>query len=408
MRSRDLRICFFLIGLMTLLTARPVHAVDDLDRLLVINGLAENMTLIDRAGDSVVSNVLTLGLAPNRMRETANELLLTNSISDDLWVIDKLNYAVIRTINFPDGDNPYDVLVINDTLCAVSLTLANAVMMVNYISGDTLSRIDVGVSPQGLLRSGSELWVANTGLDYGTFLYGPGSVTVLDYGSESSIATVPVGTNPQVIARAADGTMHVLCTGNYFDQFGVVYIVDAAAHAVVDSIPLGGSPGDLCFGREGIAYVAAGGWVDSGEVYRYNALSRTVINGAANPWHSARGVVGVAPRLEGGVFAYCFDADRVIAHDSGGTIVESYQTGDGPQPGVHLSNRLPGDFDEDGAPTALDLNALIDLLFFGGPYPERPSSVDLNHDCIHDALDLNLLIGELFFGAYDVYWGCAP
>ena len=154
----------------------------------------------------------------------------------------------------------------DDTLCAVSLTLANSLMLVNYVSGDTLARLPVGVSPQGLASLENELWVANTGLDYGTFLYGPGTVSVLDDQTDATIATIPVGTNPQVIARAGDGLVHVLCTGNYFDRFGVVYVVDATSHSVVDSIPLGGSPGDLCFGVDGMAYVAGGGWVDMPEL----------------------------------------------------------------------------------------------------------------------------------------------
>ncbi len=54
-------------------------------------------------------------------------------------------------------------------------------------------------------------------------------------------------------------------------------------------------------------------------------------------------------------------------------------------------------------PDALDLNYLIDYLFFNGPAPPQDSGCphinrgDLNCDAIPDAVDLNILIGAAFF-----------
>jgi YVTN family beta-propeller protein len=386
---------------------QPAGAVEDIDRLLVVNGLSETLTLIDRAGDSVAQNVIALGLAPNRIRRAGSSVLLVNSISDDLWVIDPLTFAVTRTVKFPDGDNPWDVVVIDDSLCAVSMLVASNAILVNYATGDTLSRIATGKSPEGMLVADSNLWIANTGFDFGTFQYDPGTVTIANAYTGAPVTTVPVGTNPQSIVRVGDGTLHVLCTGNYFDRFGIVYVIDPETAAVLDSIPLGGSPGDLVVGPGGINYIAAGGWVDSGEVYRYDALSRTVLNGAANPWHSAQGVTGLIDRAGGGIYTLCFNADSVIGHAPDGTVMEKYQVGDGPQAAVYITNRQPGDLDEDGFVTALDLGRLIDYLFAGAPPPPRPASADLNADCFCDALDLGELIDYLFAGSVDVQWGCA-
>lgn len=395
------------VALLVLVGAQPAHAVDDIDRILIVNGLSETLTLIDRAGDSIAQNVLALGLAPNRIRRAGSSVLLVNSISDDLWVIDPLTFAVTRTVKFPDGDNPWDVVVIDDTLCAVSMLVANNAILVNHATGDTLGRITTGKSPEGMVVAGNNLWIANTGFDFGTFQYDPGTVTVADAHTGAPVATVPVGTNPQSIVRVGDGTLHVLCTGNYFDRFGIVYVIDPETASVLDSIPLGGSPGDLIAAPGGINYIAAGGWVDSGEVYRYDALLRTVLNGAANPWHSAQGVTGLIERPGGGIYTLCFNADSVIGHGADGSVVEKYQVGDGPQAAVYITNRQPGDLDEDGFVTALDLGKLIDYLFAGAPAPPRPASADLNADCFSDALDLGKLIDYLFAGSTDVLWGCA-
>ena len=56
-----------------------------------------------------------------------------------------------------------------------------------------------------------------------------------------------------------------------------------------------------------------------------------------------------------------------------------------------------GDFDHDGDLTALDLNALIDFLFFSAPPPSPVDLADLNCDGFPDALDLNYLIDHMFF-----------
>ena len=62
------------------------------------------------------------------------------------------------------------------------------------------------------------------------------------------------------------------------------------------------------------------------------------------------------------------------------------------------------DFDESQVVDAVDLNGLINALFFGGPNPQDPhcafSRGDLNLDGFPDALDLGEMIDYLFFGGF--------
>jgi len=61
-----------------------------------------------------------------------------------------------------------------------------------------------------------------------------------------------------------------------------------------------------------------------------------------------------------------------------------------------------GDIDANGQPDAIDLNLLIDVLFFSGTDVQDPSCpvtrCDLDMSGYPDALDLNILIDYLFFG----------
>jgi hypothetical protein len=229
---------------------------------------------------------------------------------------------------------------------------------------------------------------------------------VVDPFTGATLATVPVGTNPQVPALSPDGTVHVLCTGDYFSSFGIVYVIDPAQHAVVDSLAIGGSPGDLAIGADGMAYVAGGGWADSGNVYRYDPVTRTLLNGAANPWHSARGVVGVVPRVDGGVFAVCFSADSVIEHGRDGAIARRWQVGDGPVHAFEQTNRLPGDLNEDGILNIADVVESVGITFRQGDWPARPPSGDVNGDCVYSVADVVSLINVVFRSGHGLVWGC--
>jgi hypothetical protein len=71
--------------------------------------------------------------------------------------------------------------------------------------------------------------------------------------------------------------------------------------------------------------------------------------------------------------------------------------------GLSFECGAPGDVNQDGFADAIDLNALIAAIFFGGSLPDLPSDCpgvpgDGNCDGFADALDLNLLIDYIFFG----------
>jgi len=401
---KKIQIVFALVAV--LLVARAANAVQDLDRLYIINGLAETLSMIDRAGDSVVANVMPLGSCPNRIRATGNLLLVANSCSDDLMVIDRDTYAVLHTVSFTVGDNPWDVVVVDDSLCAVSLLVANQVAIVNYQLGVERRRFNVGPSPEGLLMVVSQLWVANTGFDFGTYLYGQGSVSVCNMALTSVQASINVGTNPQAMALGADAQIHIVCSGNYTDRAGIVYTMDRDSWQPTDSIPIGGSPGDLAVGVDGLGYLAAGGFSDSGEVYRYDTRSHAVLNGPGNPWKSARGVLNVLPRAEGGVFTVCFSADSVVGLSLTGALKEKWQVGDGPGYAAHVTNRVAGDLNDDGKIDVLDVVEVINVAFRGASMPVRANSADVNADCQTDVIDVVSIINVAFRGGHGLYWGC--
>lgn len=397
---------FVLLGLLVL-SSSLAHAIDDVDRLYVINSLGEDLTLIDRVGDSVVVNLLPLGGCPNRIRAHTGLLLVTNSCTDDLMVISQTPHAIVHTVNFTSGDNPWDVVVIDDSLCAVSMLLSNEVAIVNYQVGVERRRFTVGTAPEGLLFAYGRLWIANCALDFGTFEYGQGTVSISNASLTATEVSVNVGTNPQVLAVGEDGEVHVLCTGNYFDRFGSIYTLDRDSWLPTDSIAIGDFPGDLVIGPEGTAYLAGGGFVDSGFVYRYNSATHMILNGPANPWKTARGVLSVSKNIDGGIYALAFSADTVAELSLNGSQEAVWQVGDGPGASVHVTNRIPGDINEDQLHNVQDVVAMVNVAFRGATLPERPGSADVNADCVYNVQDVVTLTNHVFRGGAILYWGCA-
>jgi hypothetical protein len=66
----------------------------------------------------------------------------------------------------------------------------------------------------------------------------------------------------------------------------------------------------------------------------------------------------------------------------------------------------PGDLSMDQTLDAVDLNQLIDVVFFNGQ-PDAPlNSADVNGSCAIDAVDLNYLIDVIFFNGIEPVAGC--
>ncbi|GAB4323454.1 MAG: M1 family aminopeptidase [Candidatus Zixiibacteriota bacterium] len=66
----------------------------------------------------------------------------------------------------------------------------------------------------------------------------------------------------------------------------------------------------------------------------------------------------------------------------------------------------PGDQNMDYVLDAVDVNDLIDLVFFNGDPAAPDNAADVNGDCEIDAVDLNVLIDVVFFGGDDPLPGC--
>lgn len=277
----------------------------DAQRVVVVNGLSSAMSVVDLGLPPSVTDHFggnTLGPNANRVVIRGTEAFVVNSgtfgsaQNASIQVIDLASGALLRTIPLPDGDNPWTMAFVDDFKAYVTNWLSDSVTVINpRLSGSeaVLGRIQLPATsaPEGIVVYEGRAYTANTGLDFSTFLYGPGTISVINTatdtlvdadGDASNGEDTPVflsGVNPQDLAVDMSGDLWVVCTGDWWSVFGSVDIVDLGSLATEATIPIGGSPGAIALGKE-VALLGDGA---AAQLFAVDLATRTVLNGASNP-----------------------------------------------------------------------------------------------------------------------------
>jgi DNA-binding beta-propeller fold protein YncE len=307
--------------------------------VFVVNSLGETLSRILIERGTVVQDALALGSAPNAIVvDPGGELgLVVNSGNNRIDLIDLDQLIIRRSIDLGPGSSPFR-LVLVDGEAYVSNFAANDVARVDLEAGLVVRRIPVGHGPEGLLFVPDEgggggqgdLYVATTG--YTSSGYGPGEVFVLSVPADTVRSRIIVGTNPQDLARAPDGTIHVVCTGDYATREGRVFVIDPELGTVVDSLEIGGAPAALLVLEDGQGITVG----YSGGLRHYGRAGGPAAEARALP-----GEVGLSALVHDPVEnrLYLSDFDDSLVHVvdvASDSLVSSYVTGHGP---VHLALR---------------------------------------------------------------------
>jgi len=316
-------------------------------KLIIVNGIAESISSVDLSTSPVTvthteSNIY--GLYPNEIIVYNSLGYIVNSGSSNISVISLKDYSVEKTIQLPESCNPYDMSFVGLEKVYITGFNTDKVYVVNVETGAVIDTIDVGVKPEGLLRVGETVYVANTGfISFGQ--YGQGTVSIIDTKTNEVTAELDVPTNPQLFAMGSDGKIYVLCTGDYGStSSGKLAVLETLYPApdytptptITDTIDIGGSPGDIEFTSTGCGFIAAGGEWGSGTkgyIYLYDINTDSVLRGPDNPIIVGNGATRILVDDETDeVFVSCFQDDKVQKLDpADGTVLSTYLAGDGAQ-----------------------------------------------------------------------------
>ncbi len=172
--------------------------------------------------------------------------IFTCEFQKGLVKVDMVDRQVLGYLTLSKGGMPQDIRVSPDgKVFFVADMHADGVFVIDGDSFKEIGFIATGVGTHGLYpsRDGSKLYVANRG----THMVrgrpkGKGSVAVIDFASQSVVATWPIpgGGSPDMGNVSADGRQ--LWLSGRFDD--VVYVIDTTSGAVT-KIPVGKEPHGL-------------------------------------------------------------------------------------------------------------------------------------------------------------------
>jgi YVTN family beta-propeller protein len=289
---------------------------------------------VDLDTGTVTPSVAVAGSFPNRIEVGPGGRLaaVANSGSDDVTLVQLRTGTVLGTVALPPGTNPWAVEIVGRRVFVTGL-LTDRVVEIDAATGTVVRSVPVGRAPEGMAVSAGKLYVANTGFDFQTFSYDPGSVTVLDLEGLAPVAVVPVSLNPQDCVRGPDGSVHVICTGDFFQVTGAVDVLDPEQDVVVGSLPVaGGFPGGGAIGRDGAAYLNVTTPSFGSEVWSYDARTLAFLHDGDDPLLPSFdffGALALAP--DGRLLVPDFSADLLLVEDPAAPgAPRAYLVGDGP------------------------------------------------------------------------------
>lgn len=341
----------------------------------VINTNGESLSKINLASGVVTNDILPLGsdifCYPNQIIVRDTLAYVVNSGTSEIQVVNLVSETTTRFIDLGDGVNPYWMDFHDDTTAYVTCLLINSLIRFNPMTGAVLDTLPVGKSPEGIVVIDNRAYIAVTGFDFGTFDYDPGKVAVFDLLGDTVLAEIEVGVNPQFLWLDNFNKLHVVCTGNYFSVFGGAYVIDPATNLVLDSLHLGGSPGQIAIGPDNVAYVAGGGFSPGGQglLYAYDATTLTTLFDSQNPMVVDSGCTMATVFQDTTAFIGSF-TDFVAQQSAAEGERDRWAVGTGP---VHADfNYVPGDVDGNFSVDIGDIVFYVEYSFADGPPPVWP------------------------------------
>jgi len=292
----------------------------------ILNGLGKTLSVIDLNTNIVTNNVATVGLYPNQVLYYSGKLFVVNSGSNTVQVFNADSYASLGTITLPTNSNPMNIAILNDQKAYVACSMSNSVAVVNPTTFAVIKpAIAAGVGTTGIAIANGKVYASNTAFDGTTYAYGQGTVTIINTTTDVAGTPLNVGKNPQSIAIAPDGKLHVLCSGDYGAAVGSVSVIDPATDAIVKTLTIGGSPGNITIASNNMAYC---GLFGTGLI-TYNASTYAIKDSSTNPLLK-KGGSGTVVDLSGNIYVADFSGDKVYMLDNTYVQKKTYDVGDGP------------------------------------------------------------------------------
>jgi YVTN family beta-propeller protein len=353
----NILIRLFILSLgISIIFTNPAMAQKTLEGIYVINEGAflqgnASVTRYDAGSARVTQNAFfakngrPLGDVANSASIVGDYLYIVVNNSHAVEVADKNDLRSVARIEIDDtnGGSPRQLLQVDENRAFVTNLFDNSISVIDLTTNTVTNTFAVTGFPEGLVMAGGKVFVALSGLGGGN------SVAVVDPVAMELTNTIEVGDNPQVIRLHSNGSVWVLCTGDYgFDEsfnydpdretFGEIHIIDPAEETTIRIIETGGHPTDMKFHEaSGSLYVLNNG-IQVVNTVNYEVGEENLINRFLNSFSIIDSDV---PMLIGGVAPDFSSGGRAVMYSMDGVAVDSFATGIGPRDFVMMYTESP-------------------------------------------------------------------
>ena len=333
-------------------------------KILVANGLSENLTLLERNNEtwSVTQEVLPTGQAPAQMVVRGILLYIVNSLSNSIQVVDIEKMEIIHEISTGAGTNPIAIAFYDDNTVLVSCYLTDEILVLD-IKPETPSdqRIIASIplpspedlphdsqttsraAPGGLVIDNDRCFVVCSNLSYVHVAGGPGVLAEIDIPSRTLTTTHTLS------GRDTTGIIHsprfprrlvLVSAGNYelaegFTGTGTVESFDLDSGEIFQVVEVDGAPFDGEIGPDDILFLEN---ALEAKVLRVDLHAGIELGAFDLPEHGTTfSYASAILPLPGLLIVTDFNSDRLYIQDPfAGEILAELQTGDGPDAMVLL------------------------------------------------------------------------
>jgi len=238
----------------------------------------EVLWTIEGGSYQVEDNVADTGSAPNQIIVRGSELFIVNSLSHSISVYDSITFQLKREFSVGPPRNPMFMTFLDDTRAYVSNFQANSVSVINPVSGQTITEINLPSSqelphdagkitwarPGELVIVGNTCYVACANLDDLFTAGGPGLICTIDTSTNTLNGWFESNGRNTVCVMHNNrwqDWLWVLNAGDYtqgsgFDGNGSAAIWNIQQEAFTDIIPVNDAPFEMTFGPDS-AYLAS-------------------------------------------------------------------------------------------------------------------------------------------------------
>lgn len=310
------------------------EAPSEAPKAYILNTIASTITVYDTETGSVTLDAVAVGQAPNDIKVMDGIAYIVNTLDNSVQLIDLRSLTDVGLIDVGEGTAPEKIAFVGKNKAYVTCNWENSVKVIDLAARQAVGTIEVGIAPWGVVVAGDRAFVCNTAAVWdpqnGQMTYGKGTVSVIDVTRDEVIGTVEVGMNPTEAILDAKGNVVVLCTGNYADVTGSLYLINPSTGDVIAEVDLGTTPGGVALSPDGLIYVTS-----PEGLLAFESGTLRAVHDLSNPLVEFKGGAGLAFDIEGNGYI-CVPSwssddgrDRLLIMGEGGKLIKTVELGSG-------------------------------------------------------------------------------